>query len=333
MSSFVLRIFIAAVSVSLVAGLRKAAVAPKIGICTMLKDEVPYLFEWIEYYQQQGVNHFRLYDDGSSDHMDKLPDVWKPSRGAHVSVHSIPGQSGWGYPGQMESLDDCIADFVDQGLDWVGFVDTDEFVAFTDESPQRTLQSFLGARQAHIQQVRFRELRFASEQVDHDPHYSIRNSPQGWTACFDGDEQPLLVTETEVRRQPSADIPEENHAAVLAAHPECDKTVNTIFGPWKACYDGPGKSFLRAGACTAEEYQDPHFCPKLNEVQEWVNLHHGRLHHHLVRSVEQQRARPWMRDNGGGFMNATEDRSALRTVPAGALKKALPTARCDPDSR
>ena len=43
----------------------------------------------------------------------------------------------------------------------------------------------LGARQAHIQQVRFRELRFASEKVDSDPHNSIRSSLQGWVACLE----------------------------------------------------------------------------------------------------------------------------------------------------
>ena len=34
-------------------------------ICAILKDETPYLIEWVEHHLQIGVEHFVLYDNNS----------------------------------------------------------------------------------------------------------------------------------------------------------------------------------------------------------------------------------------------------------------------------
>lgn len=43
-----------------------------ISIVAVLKDEAPYIKEWIEYYKLLGVNHFYLYDNKSSDNVYEI---------------------------------------------------------------------------------------------------------------------------------------------------------------------------------------------------------------------------------------------------------------------
>lgn len=38
-----------------------------LSICAVIKNEGPYLEEWIEFHRIQGVEHFYLYDNGSAD--------------------------------------------------------------------------------------------------------------------------------------------------------------------------------------------------------------------------------------------------------------------------
>ncbi len=39
----------------------------KMAICTLIKNEAPWVSDWIEYHRQLGVEHFYLYEDGSTD--------------------------------------------------------------------------------------------------------------------------------------------------------------------------------------------------------------------------------------------------------------------------
>lgn len=54
----------------------------------MIRNELPYLFEWIEFHRLQGVDHFVLYDDESADDVYLLPLLYA-SRGFpdFVEVH------------------------------------------------------------------------------------------------------------------------------------------------------------------------------------------------------------------------------------------------------
>lgn len=311
------------------AALRASTVSKtKVGMCTMVKDEVSFLFEWLEYYQQQGVSYFRIYDDGASDNMDKLPQAWRPSRGANVSVSPVPGRSGWGYAGQMESLEDCITELRKVGVDWIGFLDPDEFVTFRELSPQHTVQTFLSAQDPATLQISFQELRYGSEKSSGDPAYAIRKTDEGWTACVDGDGEPRLVTETALLRQPCRDFEEDSYQELYDANEGCLKMTDTQFGPWSPCWDGPGKVFLRAGACTARQYDGPHTCSRINDYRINVNYRYASLNHYVLRSTWQQNFRPWMMENAGSWLTSIQDDVALRTVSASTLRKGMPKARC-----
>jgi hypothetical protein len=41
-------------------------------LCSMVKNDAPYIVEWIEFLRLQGVDRFILYDDGSADQLNLL---------------------------------------------------------------------------------------------------------------------------------------------------------------------------------------------------------------------------------------------------------------------
>jgi len=47
-----------------------------LSICTVFKDEAPYLKEWIEYHRLVGVDHFYLYNNESTDHFREVLDPY-----------------------------------------------------------------------------------------------------------------------------------------------------------------------------------------------------------------------------------------------------------------
>ena len=57
-------------------------------VCTMAKDEVAYIVEWVEFMRIQGVQQFVIYDDGSRDNITLLKQFYEqndPECLVHVS--------------------------------------------------------------------------------------------------------------------------------------------------------------------------------------------------------------------------------------------------------
>ncbi len=97
----------------------------QIGICAPFKDESPLLKEWIEYHQMLGVNHFWLYDMGSSDNPEETLAPYI-SRGI---VELIP----WEVEDENYRLNwirvNCDGLNRARGLTkWLAFVSVDEFI-------------------------------------------------------------------------------------------------------------------------------------------------------------------------------------------------------------
>ena len=36
-------------------------------LCSLMKNEVPYLVEWVEFHRLMGFSYIAMYDDGSTD--------------------------------------------------------------------------------------------------------------------------------------------------------------------------------------------------------------------------------------------------------------------------
>lgn len=107
---------------------RKGTVA----ICTMFRDEAPYLKEWIEYHQLVGVKHFYLYNNCSSDNYWEVlqPYVKK----GIVELFEVPLDSTLLTPivkahnvMQIRCYNHAIG--LAKGVnEWLAIIDSDEFI-------------------------------------------------------------------------------------------------------------------------------------------------------------------------------------------------------------
>lgn len=91
-----------------------------LSVCAIFKDEAPYLAEWLTFYELIGVDHFYLYDNGSTDRPDQVLKPWL-DRGL-VTLHP------WSHhPGQLRAYGHCLSRHWRQTR-WLMFVDLDEFL-------------------------------------------------------------------------------------------------------------------------------------------------------------------------------------------------------------
>jgi glycosyltransferase involved in cell wall biosynthesis len=91
---------------------------PFLGICAIVKNEGPYIHEWLTYHRAIGVERFTLYDNGSTD--DTRAEV---ARFGHpVDVIDWPGQAQ-----QVPAYRDMLATRRHYA-EWVAFIDVDEFL-------------------------------------------------------------------------------------------------------------------------------------------------------------------------------------------------------------
>ncbi|MGB7206167.1 MAG: glycosyltransferase family 92 protein [Anderseniella sp.] len=101
-------------------------------VSAIVRNEEPYLVEWIEFHRMLGVSHFFIYDNGSTDN---TLDVLAPYELLGL-VTVIPWSnflSGWegvsGKSGRMQRLAmlHSLSNFGHQSY-WMAFIDVDEFL-------------------------------------------------------------------------------------------------------------------------------------------------------------------------------------------------------------
>jgi hypothetical protein len=93
-----------------------------LSLCASIKDEKPYLLEWIEYHRMQGVVHIYLYDNNSTDHPKDILEYY--IRKGIVTYLPWPDHPY----GQLSAYNHCIDQFKTESF-WIGFIDLDEFIA------------------------------------------------------------------------------------------------------------------------------------------------------------------------------------------------------------
>lgn len=92
----------------------------KISLCLIFKNEARFLSEWLDYHRTIGIEHFYLYNNGSTDNYDE---ILKPYIEQDlVTLHD------WNIPqGQIRAYEHCYDNYREQS-NWIGFIDTDEFI-------------------------------------------------------------------------------------------------------------------------------------------------------------------------------------------------------------
>lgn len=106
-----------------------------IAICAILKDEHQYLKEWIDYHLNMGIDQIYLYEDITSQtHIDITKDydnVHLMSMGNIIDMDNC-------FEKQMDIYNKFIKVYKDN-IDYVFFIDLDEFVAFADDYTMKDL--------------------------------------------------------------------------------------------------------------------------------------------------------------------------------------------------
>lgn len=91
-----------------------------LAVCAIMKNEAPYVKEWLDYHQMVGVKRFYIYDNESGD---DLCQVLLPYIGKGIVVYkNYPGEAK-----QMPAYNEFIKEYGDKN-EWVAFIDADEFI-------------------------------------------------------------------------------------------------------------------------------------------------------------------------------------------------------------
>ncbi len=102
-----------------------------LGLCCIVKDETPFLEEWIAFHTLMGVESFVIYDNGSAQPVkETLRHMLSPG---YIRVLAADGKAL-----QMPCYNHCLETFGHEFF-WLGFIDMDEFALPVAESDLRLL--------------------------------------------------------------------------------------------------------------------------------------------------------------------------------------------------
>lgn len=107
-----------------------------LAVCAIVKNEAPYIAEWIDWHRSQGVEKFYIYDNESSDNLSEVLEPYV--REGLVDCTFFPGKGR-----QQAAYDDCISR---HRLDarWIAFIDIDEFIVPVRD---RSITEFLSSHE------------------------------------------------------------------------------------------------------------------------------------------------------------------------------------------
>lgn len=105
-----------------------------LAVCAIFRNEARFLAEWLTHYELQGVEHFYLYDDRSTDDPEPVLRPWL-DRGM-VTLEEVPIRNRRKHFVYQR----CLAAYRRQAR-WIAFLDLDEFGFAVD--PSRTLVEIL----------------------------------------------------------------------------------------------------------------------------------------------------------------------------------------------
>lgn len=96
-----------------------------LAICAVVKNEAPYIEEWLEFHLMQGVEHFYIYDNESTDGTSEI--LKRYERQGLVTDTPWPVN-----PPQFEAYNHCLKVYGYQN-EWIAFIDVDEFLYIYDD--------------------------------------------------------------------------------------------------------------------------------------------------------------------------------------------------------
>ncbi len=115
----------------------------ELSVCAIFQNEAPYLKEWIDHHKKNGVQHFWLYNNNSTDN-------YKTVLGPYIKA-GVVELIDWPYASQdLKDWNDIQCNAYKDGLQrskhvskWCAFIDTDEFLfCATGKSIKRSLKAY-----------------------------------------------------------------------------------------------------------------------------------------------------------------------------------------------
>ena len=110
----------------------------KSAVCAIARYENDYLLEWINYHLRLGFDYIYLYDNNNPGDDSVSAIVNNNNLEDKVYIIDYRGKKTC----QIEAYNDCLTSFA-QAVDWIAFIDLDEFLTFNSEQPIQNIASFL----------------------------------------------------------------------------------------------------------------------------------------------------------------------------------------------
>ena len=139
--------------------------------CTMVKNEAPYIVEWIEFNRMQGVDRIIIYDHNSSDNVVYLKDFYQQrDPGFQIQVYKSFENKSLYQNLQEMNFQHCLESF-GNSTEWMVNLDVDEYLyspAFgTLASMLRNLSAIERKRGLHFSGMTSVNLNFGSSGQQH----------------------------------------------------------------------------------------------------------------------------------------------------------------------
>ena len=153
-----------------------------VSVMAILKNEAPNMAEWLCHHMAIGVDHFFLYDNGSTD---ELHEVLKP-----YADHGIVTTVYFPMRGLQRDANNHVVRFFGATTEWLAYVDIDEFlVPEQDEQIGEIMRRFGDAEQVLVSRREF---------------------------CYGGHRTPPAGLVTEAYREYSVNVPRVGTSEILA---------------------------------------------------------------------------------------------------------------------
>lgn len=105
-----------------------------LAICAIVKNEAPYLEEWLEYHLLRGVEHFYIYENESTD--STLAILRRYETLGLITLHFVSGKGM-----QLFAYQDFINNYRKETR-WIAFIDVDEFIGASIENLKEALSVY-----------------------------------------------------------------------------------------------------------------------------------------------------------------------------------------------
>lgn len=94
-----------------------------LAVCCIVRNEAPYLMEWLAHHRVVGVQHFLVFDNDSTDGTSALLDVLQ----AAGVVERVPWPNQEGVAPQFSAYEEGLRRLRDRAK-WIAYIDLDEFL-------------------------------------------------------------------------------------------------------------------------------------------------------------------------------------------------------------